>query len=55
MAHGKRTVWISLEGDLAAALKDRGEPLSHLVNDVVRSELSRQPAGPTPAPTTVER
>ena len=36
MANIKRTVWIPLDEDLAAALNASGRPLCSLVNDVVR-------------------
>jgi uncharacterized protein (DUF4415 family) len=46
MAEGKRTVWISLDKELAAELKARGDALSSVVNDVLRTELSRWPEPP---------
>ncbi len=43
MANGKRTVWISLDQELAAALQAQGgDPLAAQVNDAVRNELSRR-------------
>lgn len=43
MANGKRTIWVSLDHDLAAALRAQGDaPLSAQVNDAVRHELSRR-------------
>jgi hypothetical protein len=50
MANGKRTVWVPLDHDLAAALRARTDaPISAQVNEAVRHELSRRSPDSTPA------
>jgi uncharacterized protein (DUF4415 family) len=46
VAREKRTIWVSLDQDLAAALQARGESLSSQVNEAVRNELTRHRSHP---------